>query len=265
MPTSAATAWRPAVPGIAEVFHARFTDHVYPMHTHQAWTLLIVDSGAVRYDLDRHEHGALRPTVTLLPPQVPHNGQAATATGFRKRVLYLETGQLGERLIGRAVDAPELRDGRLRSQIDLLHQGLRVPGEELAAETRFSLIVHRLRRRLQRRPEAEPVPDRGLAQRLRELLDARFVEGITLAEASSRLYTDRSHLVRSFSATFGMAPHRFVIGRRIDLARRLLLDGMPAAEVALASGHHDQAHLTRHFKRLVGTTPARFARGDRSA
>jgi len=28
------SAWRPAVPGIAEVLHARFTDHVYPMHTH---------------------------------------------------------------------------------------------------------------------------------------------------------------------------------------------------------------------------------------
>jgi hypothetical protein len=26
-------AWRPAVPGIAEVFHARFTTHAYPLHT----------------------------------------------------------------------------------------------------------------------------------------------------------------------------------------------------------------------------------------
>ena len=44
--------------GIHEVFHARFTTHAYPSHTHDAWTLLIVDDGVVRYDLDRHEHGA---------------------------------------------------------------------------------------------------------------------------------------------------------------------------------------------------------------
>ncbi|MBO0877621.1 MAG: AraC family ligand binding domain-containing protein, partial [Pseudonocardia sp.] len=87
-------AWRPAVPGIAEVFHARFTEHAYPLHTHDAWTLLIVDDGAVRFDLDRHQHGALRSQVTLLPPHVPHDGRAATPSGFRKRVLYLELEQL---------------------------------------------------------------------------------------------------------------------------------------------------------------------------
>ncbi|CAM5331731.1 hypothetical protein SALBM217S_00346 [Streptomyces griseoloalbus] len=47
------SAWRPSVPGVVEVFHARFTEYAYPMHVHDAWTLLIVDSGAVRYDLDR--------------------------------------------------------------------------------------------------------------------------------------------------------------------------------------------------------------------
>ena len=52
-------AWRPAVPGVAEVFHARFTDHAYPMHAHADWTLLIIDSGVVGYDLDRHAHLAL--------------------------------------------------------------------------------------------------------------------------------------------------------------------------------------------------------------
>jgi hypothetical protein len=52
-------AWRPPVPGVVEVFHARMTSHVYPMHTHEAWTLLIVDDGKIRYDLHRHEHGAM--------------------------------------------------------------------------------------------------------------------------------------------------------------------------------------------------------------
>jgi len=88
------TAWRPNVPGIHEVFHARFTTHAYPSHTHDAWTLLIVDAGVVRYDLDRHEHGALRSQVTLLPPGVPHDGRSVRPEGFRKRVLYLASDTL---------------------------------------------------------------------------------------------------------------------------------------------------------------------------
>ena len=39
------------MPGVVEVFHAHFTEHAYPMHAHDTWTLLIVDDGAVRYDL----------------------------------------------------------------------------------------------------------------------------------------------------------------------------------------------------------------------
>jgi hypothetical protein len=80
------TAWRPHVNGIEEVFHARFVDDAYPQHTHDAWTLLIVDTGTIRYGLDRHEHGTTSRDVTLLPPHVPHDGRTVTAAGFRKRV-----------------------------------------------------------------------------------------------------------------------------------------------------------------------------------
>ena len=45
------TAWCPHVKGIEEVFHARFVDHAYPPHTHDAWTLLIVDAGTISYGL----------------------------------------------------------------------------------------------------------------------------------------------------------------------------------------------------------------------
>lgn len=100
------SAWRPHVPGVVEVFHAHFTEYAYPMHVHEAWTLLIVDDGAVRYDLERHEHGTPLDTVSLLPPHVPHNGSPATPDGFRKRVLYLDSTRLGEDLIGPAVDSP---------------------------------------------------------------------------------------------------------------------------------------------------------------
>ncbi|ESU46140.1 AraC family transcriptional regulator [Streptomyces sp. HCCB10043] len=57
-----------------------------------------------------------------------------------------------------------------------------------------------------------------------------------------------------------MPPHQYVTARRVDLARRLLLEGVSPGEAAGAVGFHDQSHLTRHFKRIAGTTPGRFAR-----
>ncbi|MDX3118646.1 AraC family transcriptional regulator [Streptomyces scabiei] len=261
-PTADVRAWRPRVPGVVEVFHAHFTGYAYPMHVHEAWTLLIVDDGAVRYDLDRHEHGTPHDTVSLLPPHVPHNGSPATPDGFRKRVLYLDSGVLGEDLVGAAVDAPDLRDPVLRRRVGQLHSALARPGEELEADSRLTLIGERLRAHLRPRPRpaGSPRPDPGLARRLRELLDERVVAGLALDEAAGLVHAHPAHLVRAFSAAYGLAPHQYLTARRVDLARRLLLDGLPSGEVAAASGFYDQAHLTRHFRKLVGVTPGRYGR-----
>lgn len=252
------SAWRPSVPGVVEVFHARFTEYAYPMHVHDAWTLLIVDDGAVRYDLDRHEHGTPRDTVTLLPPHVPHNGSPATPQGFRKRVLYLDGSRLSHDLIGPAVDEPDLRDPELRSRVGRLHRALAMPGEELAAESGLALVGERLRDHLRHREPEPPRPDPVLARRLRELLDEHLTDGLTLTDAAALLHAHPAHLVRAFSAAYGIAPHRYLTSRRIGRARRLLLDGLAPGEVAAATGFYDQAHLNRHFKKLVGVTPGRY-------
>ncbi|MDO3703141.1 AraC family transcriptional regulator [Micromonospora sp. C28SCA-DRY-2] len=253
------SAWRPPVPGITEVFHAHFVDHAYPSHTHDVWTLLIVDDGAIRFDLDRHQHGALRPSVTLLPPHVPHDGRSATRHGFRKRVLYLDTSVLGAEVTGAAVDQPNLPDQPLRRRIHQLHQALARPGDGFEADSRLAFILERLNLHLRRPAPARGQPSAdGIAVRLRELLDARTTEGVTLREAAELLHAHPTHLVRAFTRTYGLPPHSYLTGRRIELARRLLLTGQRPAEVAAAAGFYDQSHLTRHFKRHLGVSPARY-------
>jgi AraC-like DNA-binding protein len=261
-------AWRPQVPGVAEVLHAHMTSHVYPMHTHEAWTLLIVDDGMIRYDLHRHEHGAPHQAVTLLPPRVPHNGRAATSSGFHKRVVYLDLSHLPADLIGRAVDRPVLFDPLLRQRINQLHQALEEPGSELEAESRLAFVAERLQQHLgaaaNGTPEAGP-PRPDLAHQLRELIDAGFRDKVTLSQASEAIHAHPAHLVRMFSREFGISPHQYLTGRRVDLARRLLLDGVPPSAAAATVGFFDQSHLNRSFRRLLGTSPGRYAGGARQS
>jgi AraC-like DNA-binding protein len=259
-------AWRPQVPGVAEVLHAHMTSHVYPMHTHESWTLLIVDDGMIRYDLHRHEHGAPHHAVTLLPPRVPHNGRAATSSGFRKRVVYLDLSHLPARLIGQAVDRPVLFDPLLRQRINQLHAALGEPGGELAAESRLAFVTERLRQHLSGPAgRAGAAPGADVAGQLRALIDAGFREKVTLRQASESIHAHPAHLVRMFSREFGISPHQYLTGRRVDLARRLLLDGMPPSLAAVTVGFCDQSHLNRSFKRLLGTSPGRYASGGRQA
>ncbi|MEU8681220.1 AraC family transcriptional regulator [Streptomyces sp. NPDC048611] len=261
-PRTTISAWRPSVPGIAEVFHAHFTEHAYPAHTHDTWALMILNDGAVDFALDRHRHDATGSgTVVLLPPGVSHDGRTVTATGFRKRVLYLDTSVLPEELTGRAVDGPVFGDELLRHRIHQLHTALGHPGDGFEAESRLSFIRERL---LQGhldalRPPRMPGREANrLATALRELLDSRLASGMSLEEAAALLHAHPTHLIRCFKQTYGLPPHAYLTGKRIERARGFLLDGRRPAEVAAAVGFHDQAHLHRHFTRHVGTTPARY-------
>jgi AraC-like DNA-binding protein len=252
-------AWVPRVPGIAEVLHARFVEHRYPPHTHDTWAVIIVDRGAIRYDLARHHRGADWGTVTVLPPHVTHDGRAATDVGFRKRVVYLDTTLVPAALVGRSVDRSEITDPRLRHEIAGLHDSLRAGEEALDAEGRVAQVVTRLRTQLGDRTDP-PAPDFRLAHQLRDFLTAHADGPVTLTDASRVLQRSVGHLTRDFTATFAISPHAYVIGRRIDRARHLLLAGQPAAQVAIEVGFFDQAHFTRHFRKHTSTTPGRFAR-----
>lgn len=254
-------AWQPPVAGIAEVFHAHFAEHAYPVHTHDTWDLMILDDGSVDFAVDRRRHGAAGAgKVILLPPGVPHDGKTVHPSGFRKRVLYLDTLVLPERLAGAAVDVPVHGDALLRHRIHQLHGALAGPGDEFEAESRLAFVRERLLFHLRASCVRAPGREAGrLAAALRELLDARMATGVTLDEASAVLHAHPTHLIRCFKQTFGLPPHTYLTGRRVDRARRLLLAGRRPADVATDVGFYDQAHLNRHFTRHLNITPARFA------
>ena len=69
-----------------------------------------------------------------------------------------------------------------------------------------------------------------------------------------------SHFTRQFKAATGLAPHQYVIARRVERAQHLLKsdDEVGLAEVAVRVGFADQSHFSVHFKRIVGVTPRQF-------
>jgi AraC-like DNA-binding protein len=254
-------AWRPGVDGISEVLHAQWREHAYPAHTHDTWTLLLVDEGLIGYELDRRGHAAApRTGVTLLPPHVVHDGRPATSRGFRKRVLYLDEDVFVPALIGATVDAPLIRDEGLRRATSALDRALAL-GDDFDAESRLALVVERLSWHLTGRPPiaAGPAPA-DVARRARAVLDDDPVAVTRIADVAETVGVSTAHLVRSFARSYGLPPHRYLLGRRLDLARRRLLAGQAPVEVAVATGFYDQAHLTRHFKRLLATTPGSYQR-----
>jgi len=242
---------------VREVLHATFEHHAYPAHVHEDWTVLLIDDGAVSYQLGRSTHQAVPGSITLLPPDVPHDGRSAVSgQPFRKRVLYLDRTWLPAETTRAAYARPSLQDPGALATLVHLHGALQSPGAAMVAEHGVLTLREMVRSHLG--TPASTARDVPLARRLRELLDAHLTEPFTIAGAAQILTVHPSHLVRSFTNAYGIAPHRYLTGRRVDYARRLLLQGHSPANAAVQAGFYDQAHLTRHFRRVLGTTPGAF-------
>lgn len=105
------------------------------------------------------------------------------------------------------------------------------------------------------------VQTRGLsAAKARQVLDfieSRLESHLSLDELAAVAGLSTWHFLRQFRARFNSAPHAYVIERRIEQAKRLLLRGtLPIKEIAAVCGFSDQAHMTRLFRRQLGVTPA---------
>ena len=93
-------------------------------------------------------------------------------------------------------------------------------------------------------------------------LDAKF----SIDELSAVARLSPSHFSRAFRSSVGMAPHAYVMSRRVKRAQEMIRDtDKPLSEIALDCGLADQAHMTKLFRRLVGVSPGAWRRHNRTA
>lgn len=164
-------------------------------------------------------------------------------------------------------DDQPLRLLMLRFQAILDDPSLDVPGY---AETLAELLTFELTRTAGRAPasplEAQSTSCGLTSSQLRlvsEYMDRHLNEKITVSELAALVDLTRFHFIRAFKQAAGMPPLQFVIRRRIERARELLVEGgTSVAEVAGRSGFGSPIQMTRAFRRIVGTTPSAIRRGN---
>lgn len=91
---------------------------------------------------------------------------------------------------------------------------------------------------------------------VRELL-ALSSETSGAARLTTGSPTAERALQRASRKWLGLSAKRLLRIERVRAARRLLTEGVSAAEVAAALAFADQAHLCREYRHLLGTTPGR--------
>jgi AraC family transcriptional regulator len=98
-------------------------------------------------------------------------------------------------------------------------------------------------------------------RRIVDRLESTPLEHYDLASLAAETGYSSGHFLRSFRATTGLPPHQFVIRRRLERARRLMLNGsLTLLDIALETGFSSHSHFSRAFRRHYGVSPSSFRR-----
>ena len=221
---SSVRAWKPPVPGVREVLHARFTRARLPApHPRR---LDAVHRRRRRDPLRPRPARARRRAVDGLDPAAARRPRrpAGAADGYRKRVIYLEPRSSARRSSVRAVDRPALVDGRAaRRGLSALHDALGCVDDALEAETRLAFVAERIRgvRSASRgRPTAAPARASDLPRRSARTSTTTCSSPVTMAEAAADARRRPDPARPGVHAAFGIAPHAYVVARRLEARAR---------------------------------------------
>jgi transcriptional regulator GlxA family with amidase domain len=118
-------------------------------------------------------------------------------------------------------------------------------------------------------PPLSPVPGGLAGWQVRLILN--FIErnsdrSIKVVELSEIARLSASHFSRAFRRSFGETPRAYLIRRRVEHARHLMLiSEMPLSAVAQACGFADQAHFSRNFRAVTGHSPGAWRRAHKQS
>jgi AraC family transcriptional regulator len=135
--------------------------------------------------------------------------------------------------------------------------------DPLYAESLATAMIVRL---LEEAPPLEGKRSKRLAARMAarvvEFIEGNLDQRLTLAELAALADLSVPHFKVLFRETLGMPVHQYVVQRRVERARTLLLQGrLSASQVALETGFAHQSHMAHWMNRLLGVTPRELARG----
>ena len=98
-------------------------------------------------------------------------------------------------------------------------------------------------------------------KRTLEFIEAHLSEDLSLSRLAAAAEMSVSHFRAGFRESVGIPVHQYVIERRVERAKSLLMhEEQSIAEVALAAGFTHQSHLSRHMQRSTGFSPLQMKR-----
>ena len=134
-----------------------------------------------------------------------------------------------------------------------------------AAKASLTTALSMLQSEIERRSRAKGARPGPLTAwqiaRVRAFIDENLHRTIHAKDLSAVAQRSTAYFPRSFKNAFGEPPHTYVVRRRLESARHLMITSSASlSEIALSIGFSDQTHLSRLFRQAFSQRPSSWRR-----
>ena len=254
------------------------------MHHHDFYEIYFFLSGKVSYRVENRTYPLQPGDILLISPLELHQPIIAKEKHSYERIVLWVSKSCIDRLsrpecvLDRCFDIYEpdytnllrvdaVTRQRISNIMELLHQETYGEefGSEAASEAALTLLLIELNRQVLysrsrgRRYEALD-PSEAVISKVLSYINENAGDDISLDDLAEQFYISKYHLSREFKRLVGTSPYRYIIQKRLIMAKQLLLAGANPTDAYCHCGFGDYSNFYRAFKAEYGIGPKEFAK-----
>lgn len=249
------------------------------LHHHDFYEIYLFLSGNVTYSIESRNYRLLPGDVLLISPLELHQPMFTWEKQPYERIVlwidksfFQELSRLGHDLT-RCFDTSQpwhtnlLRaDAASRQYITQLMERLIVENEssefasDLAANACLLQLLILINRLAERTPQHYEVKDKSspVISSVLGFINEHYSEDLSLDLLASKFFISKYHLSHEFNRLVGTSVYRYIIQKRLAIAKQLLSEGTPPTDVYQHCGFGDYANFYRAFKSEYRISPKEF-------
>ena len=263
-----------------EVFHYKDdANQEVALHHHDFYELYFFVAGNVSYNIESNNYRLSPGDMLLISPQELHQPLVSPEKqNYERYVLWINSSFLQQfstpnQDVTRCFDstAPEhtnlIRpEGVTRELITYLIQQLIREQDSgdfatdlycLALLAQLLVLVNRTALRAGRAPEPRDNAD-STVYRILGYINEHYNEDLTLDFLANMFFMSKYHLSREFNRVAGTSVHRYIIQKRLIMARQMMAAGVSTSEVCQHCGFGDYSNFYRAFKNEYQISPRKY-------
>lgn len=263
-----------------EIYHYR-SENVkeVALHHHDFYEIYFFISGNVSYNIESRSYRLSPGDVLLINPQELHQPIfSPEKQHYERYVLWISSGflqkfSMSEQDLSRCFNTKVpghtnlIRpDGVSRELLMYLFQQLirEQDSQEYASELcclsllgQLLVLVNRAALRTGQVPEAGDNAD-SVVYRILGYISDHYNEDLSLDFLANEFFISKYHLSREFNRVVGTSVHRYIVQKRLIMARQMMAAGISTSEVSQRCGFGDYSNFYRAFTGEYQISPRKY-------